>query len=65
MSDEEYKEKRVKGLCFACDERYTPEHMCKNKQFKFLILEEEPKGVGKPEWQDAMEDLGGFAHTAT
>lgn len=34
MSDAKYKEKRSKGLCFACDERYMPNHVCKNKQNK-------------------------------
>ena len=44
LTDVEYKEKRSRGLCFYCHERYTPEHVCKNKQnkqFKFMIIEEE------------------------
>ena len=62
MSDAEYRERRSKGLCFACDERYTPEHVCKNKQnkqFRFLIIEEEVDTGGEGEWQDALEELGG------
>ena len=59
LSDEEYKEKRLKGLCFKCDERYAPEHVCKNKHFRFLIIEDEPNIVQDGEWQDALEDLGG------
>lgn len=55
----EYKEKRLKGLCFACDERYTLDHVCKNKHFKFLNVEEEPDIGVEPKWQDAVEDLGG------
>ena len=31
LSNEEYKEKRIEGLYFACDKRYTSEHVCKNK----------------------------------
>ena len=59
MSYEECREKRIKGLCFACDERYTPDHVCENKQFKFLIIEEELDVGVEPEWQDVVEDLGG------
>ena len=60
LSDEEYKEKRLKGLCFSCDEKYTLEYVCQNKQFKFLLIEEEPEVGSEPEWQDAVKDLGGF-----
>ena len=62
MSEAEYRERRLKGLCFSCDERYTPEHVCKNKnnkQFRFMIIEEELEVSGEGEWQDALEELGG------
>ena len=41
LSDEEYKEKRAKGLCFTCDEKFTPEHVCKNKHYRYMIIEED------------------------
>ena len=41
LSDEEYREKWSRDLCFACDEHYIVEHVCKNKQFKFMLIEEE------------------------
>ncbi|XP_012569910.3 uncharacterized protein, partial [Cicer arietinum] len=41
LTGEEMREKREKGLCFRCDEPYSREHRCKNKQFKMLIVEEE------------------------
>nr|UBX54614.1 transposon Tf2-1 polyprotein [Lupinus angustifolius] len=37
----EMREKREKGLCFRCDEPYSREHRCKNKQFRMIILEED------------------------
>ena len=43
LSNEEYREKRLKGLCFFCEERFTPEHVCKNKNLRFMIIEEELK----------------------
>lgn len=44
MTDEEAKEKRDKGLCFRCDERYFRGHKCKSKEkreLNLLIVHEE------------------------
>lgn len=32
--------RREKGLCFNCDEMFTPGHRCKSKQFLCLLAEE-------------------------
>ncbi|KAG7588776.1 Reverse transcriptase domain [Arabidopsis suecica] len=42
LSWEELKKKRSLGLCFSCDERYTPGHKCKQPQF--FIMEGENEG---------------------
>jgi len=37
-----------KGLCFWCDDKFTPQHKCPNKQFMLYQLEEteeEPSGI--------------------
>ncbi|XP_016191925.1 uncharacterized protein K02A2.6-like [Arachis ipaensis] len=39
LSNEEYRAKRAKGECFLCDEPYTADHNCKNREFKLLIME--------------------------
>lgn len=39
LSWEELKKKRSLGLCFSCDERYTPGHRCKQPQL--FIMEGE------------------------
>ncbi|KAJ1404447.1 Retrotransposon gag domain [Sesbania bispinosa] len=41
LTDAEFQEKSRKGLCFRCDEKFGPRHVCKNKQLQVLILEEE------------------------
>ena len=46
LSNEEYREKRLKGLCFICEKRFTSEHVCKNKHLRFMTIEEEPEGMG-------------------
>ena len=45
----EYHERRRKGLCFTCDEKYTPKHICKNKQYKVMILEDIEEEGGEEE----------------
>jgi hypothetical protein len=33
------------GLCFRCDEKFSPGHICTNKQFNVLIMEGEEKNT--------------------
>jgi len=39
LSNVEYQEKRAKGLCFFCDEPFSPDHSCKNKSLKLMLME--------------------------
>lgn len=41
MSDAEYNRRRELGLCFRCEEKYGPNHRCKNKQLRVILMEEE------------------------
>ncbi|KAD2393740.1 hypothetical protein E3N88_40717 [Mikania micrantha] len=41
LSHKEIEEKRAKGECFGCSEKYTPTHQCKNKQLFSIELVEE------------------------
>ncbi|KAD7477673.1 hypothetical protein E3N88_00809 [Mikania micrantha] len=47
VSSKEAEEKRAKGECFWCPEKYTPAHNCKFKQLYILEIgvEEEPENV--------------------
>ncbi|KAF7812607.1 5-formyltetrahydrofolate cyclo-ligase-like protein [Senna tora] len=38
LKAEEVAEKRRKGECFTCDEKYSPVHQCKNKHLHLLII---------------------------
>ncbi|KAJ1413258.1 Retrotransposon gag domain [Sesbania bispinosa] len=53
LSNEEQQEKYKKGLCFRCDEKFGPEHVCKNKQFHMLLLDE---GEGEEEEEERVEE---------
>lgn len=51
MTDEEYQRRRGKGLCYRCDEKFSPSHRCKNRQLQVLLVSE---GVGEDD-EDAKE----------
>ncbi|KAL5552261.1 hypothetical protein UlMin_002437 [Ulmus minor] len=39
----------AKGLCYRCDEKFSPGHKCKNRQLQILlVLEDDPKEEEKP-----------------
>ncbi|XP_010523379.1 PREDICTED: uncharacterized protein LOC104801738 isoform X2 [Tarenaya hassleriana] len=40
MSDAEFEEKRKKGLCFRCDEKFFVGHRCKQKELQVILAEE-------------------------
>ncbi|PNX80994.1 hypothetical protein L195_g037008 [Trifolium pratense] len=41
FTDTELPDKLTKGLCVRCDEKFSPGHICTNKQFNVLIMEGE------------------------
>nr|KYP52903.1 hypothetical protein KK1_025103 [Cajanus cajan] len=38
MTDAEYQERRRKGICFKCEEKYSPGHVCKIKQIRIMVV---------------------------
>lgn len=49
LTHAEKQDRREKGLCFRCDGKFGPGHVCANKQLQLLVLEEEDKGVEEEE----------------
>lgn len=41
LTSKEIEEKRSKGLCFGCEEKYTPGHKCKHHQLFLMEIEED------------------------
>nr|KYP39590.1 Transposon Ty3-G Gag-Pol polyprotein [Cajanus cajan] len=41
MSPAEMQSRRERGLCFTCDERFSANHRCPNKQYLLLQVEDE------------------------
>lgn len=53
-------EKKHKGLCFFCDEKFVPGHKCStNKKIYLLEVDEDTKedGVEEVEEQESMKGL--------
>lgn len=57
LCNQEYKEKREKGLCFYCDEKYSADPKCKNqKVLQLQIISED--GEEEDDWVlDEEEEL--------
>ncbi|KAG8386825.1 hypothetical protein BUALT_Bualt03G0189200 [Buddleja alternifolia] len=46
LTPQELEEKRAKGLCFLCDEKYSREHICiKKRQLYILDMNEDLDGI--------------------
>lgn len=65
LSRSEYNHRRSKGLCFHCDERWSPAHQC--KQLFLLVVDEAATAPDEPDIQDSAEldNPGIFLHTIT
>lgn len=42
LPDGEYNDRRTKGLSFTCEEKYSPEHIRKNRTHKLKIVSMQP-----------------------
>ncbi|XP_061357641.1 uncharacterized protein LOC133301946 [Gastrolobium bilobum] len=65
LSTAEMAEKREKGLCFYCDEKFSRSHVCKGKMF-ILVMQEDGDDPPLPEetlleLEQVAEELGGEA----
>ncbi|OIT36293.1 hypothetical protein A4A49_64830, partial [Nicotiana attenuata] len=61
ISIEEMNEKRAKGLCYFCNEKYVPGHRCNNsKQLYILELEEIEEGPYTGEVQELEIQVEGI-----
>ena len=49
----EIQDKRVKGLCFRCNEKFSRGHRCKDKSLQVLTVCDEEEGREEAEEEDA------------
>ena len=64
MTDSEYQRKRERGICYRCDDKWSPGHRCKRKELNVLltcdeegITEEEPEPEITPDPELEVAEL--------
>lgn len=62
LSPAELQTRREKGLCYNCDERYTPVHRCKNRRLLLLTNDEDEDN---DENIELLDDTGEYGETST
>lgn len=55
LSQAEMSERRAKGLCYYCDEKFTPEHFQKHKKTQLYSLDYEDEGDLEMIWNEEEE----------
>ncbi|KAK2967813.1 hypothetical protein RJ640_027707 [Escallonia rubra] len=56
-----FDDRRRKGLCYWCDENFTPAHNCKHRQVSMLIVDDEREEEPPPVYDEEppqLEDVG-------
>ncbi|KAJ1428448.1 Retrotransposon gag domain [Sesbania bispinosa] len=56
MSSAEMQLRREKGLCYTCDEKFSPSHKCPNKQYLLLQVEENDNIQPEPDSPDHFSE---------
>lgn len=67
ISSQEAKERRDKGLCYYCDERYNPGHRCQRLQLFGIddSLEHEIEETSSLEFAEVIPDISLHAMAGT
>ncbi|CAJ2666559.1 unnamed protein product [Trifolium pratense] len=58
LTDAELQDRRVKGLCFRCDEKFGPGHRCPSKQLQVLIMAEDDYKERRPKMRWLNSSFG-------
>ncbi|KAG8376274.1 hypothetical protein BUALT_Bualt09G0046200 [Buddleja alternifolia] len=58
ITSQEIDEKRAKGLCFLCDEKYTKDHNCPKRKQLFLMEFSEDQGDSSDNEQEEQQCWG-------
>ena len=59
LTQEEMSKRRAAGLCYFCDEKYTPGHFLKHKKTQLFVMEVEDEDELTPEEQEMIEEQEG------
>lgn len=64
ISFNEMQLRKAKGLCFNCDEKFSPSHKCQNRRLLVLQWDEEPPDFAEKESVEYLVELE-FETTST
>jgi hypothetical protein len=57
IRNQDFEDRRLKGLCFWCDDKFVPGHRCKNKRvYSLSVLEEEEGGMKEEMIEDRVHE---------
>lgn len=56
LTETEIQDKRAKGLCFRCDEKFSPGHRCKDRSLQVLTVCDDEEGRKAAEEEEFMEE---------
>ena len=56
LTQEEMSKRRAAGLCYFCDEKYTPGHYMKHKKTQLFVMEVEEEEGLTPEEQEMIAE---------
>ena len=52
LTETKIQDKRAKGLCFRCNERFSPGHQCKDKSLQVLTVCDKEEGGEEAEEEE-------------
>lgn len=57
ISEKEAQARREKGLCYRCDEKWNPNHQCKNRELNVLLVSEGDKEEKGSDEEEALQGV--------
>ncbi|XP_024030288.1 uncharacterized protein LOC112094195 [Morus notabilis] len=64
LTFDEVQQRKARGLCFRCDEKYSPGHRCKSRTLQVLMLaddDSEGEGQEEPALEEVHDPVGSVA----
>lgn len=57
ITPKDFDDRRAKGLCFGCDEKYFRGHICKKKQLFMIDIEDDEEEFVEDKQEMAPDDV--------
>jgi hypothetical protein len=57
LTPQQLEERKAKGLCFSCDNKYSKGHKCGEKKLFYIYCEEEEEQEQEPSQDENVEEI--------